>query len=209
MSLIRRRFLAAVTLLLAAPVPVATADDTPGRLLQSLREGGYVLYFRHAETDWSQRDQPRSGDDVASCDGGLMRQLSDQGRRTAQRVGAAMRALGIPVGAVYSSEYCRCVETAEGLGLGAVTTTRDVINARSAELVGGREALRARARGLLATAPRTGSNTVVVAHGNIALLVGLERPPEGGAVVLRPLGGERFEKVGEIGPRGWTIPGGE
>ncbi len=207
MPLIRRHLLASVALLLAAPNSLAVAAESAGELLERLTEGGYVLYFRHAETDWSQRDQLRDSRALGSCDGGLMRQLSDQGRRTAASVGAAIRALGIPIGAVYSSEFCRCVETAEGLGLGAVTVTRDVINATSAEVVGGREALRTRARALLATAPRAGSNTAVVAHGNVAVLVGLERPPEGGAVVLRPLGGESFEVVGQIGPLGWRAPG--
>ncbi len=195
--------LAAMLLMLAVAGPAAAAE-----LMVQLREGGYVLYFRHAQTDWSQSDRPRGAEDFGSCDGGRMRQLSAQGRHTARTVGESMRALGIPVGEVVSSEYCRCVETARALGLGPVTTTRDVINARVAEQVGGPDALRERARKRLGARPRAGTNTVVVAHGNIALLVGLERPPEGGALVLRPLGGGDFDLVGRIDPGQWETSAG-
>ena len=144
-----------------------------------------------AEGDWTR------------CDPGHMRQLSDTGRRTARDVGAAMRKLGVPVHAVYASEYCRCVETARLLELAPVQSTRDILNARAARYVGGREALTETARRRLSTPPPPGTNTVLVAHGNVWMLVGDRRPPEAGAVVVRPRGQGRFDVLGTLSPGQW------
>ena len=193
--------LAVLTLLCLALGPARAME--PAALLESLRGGGLVVYFRHAQTDWGQHDQVRAEGDWSSCDPGRMRQLSDTGRRTARSVGAAMRQLGVPVHAVFASEYCRCVETARLLDLAPVQTTRDILNARSAQYVGGRHALERSARQRLATPPPAGSNTVLVAHGNVWMLVGERRPPEAGAVVVRPLAQGRFEVLGTLSPRQW------
>jgi hypothetical protein len=45
-------------------------------LVQTLREGGFNIYFRHAATDWSQSDKVGAKDDWLSCDSSRMRQLS-------------------------------------------------------------------------------------------------------------------------------------
>jgi hypothetical protein len=133
-----------------------------------------------------------------------MRQLSEEGRQLARRVGAAIRRLGIPVDAVLASEYCRTVETARLLGLGHVSTTRDVINTRVADLVGGRDALAQRARARLAMRPIAGSNTVIVAHGNLFMLVAGPRPVELGAAILRGDGRGGFSMVGQLAPEDWS-----
>ena len=182
------------------PPALAGADQA---LVDALRNGGHVIYFRHARTEWSQHDQVTGPGDWTSCDPARMRQLSDEGRRRARAVGQAMRELGIPVGAVYSSPYCRCVETAELLDLGPVTTTRDILNARAAEYIGGRDTLRRTARSRLATRPPEGTNTVLVAHGNVFLLAAGERPPEGGAAIVRPRGDRRFDVLGTITAEAW------
>lgn len=191
-------------------MPRAPAATDTGALVERLRDGGHVLYFRHASTDWSTSDNVRAEGDWTSCDPDRMRQLSQEGRDNARAVGAAMRRLGIPVSAVHASPYCRCVQTAELLDLGPVETTRDVLNARAAEYVGGREALRASARRRLGTPPPAGTNTVIVAHGNVFLLAAGERPPEGGAVVVRPGGEDGFEVLGTITAAEWIEhdPGG-
>ncbi len=85
----------------------------------------------------------------------------------AKAIGDAIRALGIPIGRVLASPYCRTVETASLLYLGEVTTTTDVMNTRVATYFGGTEAIAARARQRLSTPPPAGSNTVLVAHGNV------------------------------------------
>jgi broad specificity phosphatase PhoE len=49
------------------------------------------------------------------------RNLSAKGRAEARQIGAGLRAAGIRAEAVYSSQWCRCLETAQLLGLGPVT----------------------------------------------------------------------------------------
>lgn len=199
----RRRAALALAALAAAWAPAPGLALGEGELVAALQDGGHVLYFRHAETDWSRHDDVRAAGDWTSCDPERMRQLSDEGRETARAVGAAMRRLDIPVGAVYASEYCRCVQTAELLDLGPVETTRDILNARAAEYVGGRESLARSARQRLGRVPQDGSNTVLVAHGNVFLLVAGERPPEGGAAVVRPEGDGRFTVLGILAAEAW------
>lgn len=188
---------------LATPVR-AQAPELEGRaLVEALRQGGYNLYFRHAATEWSQGDRVERPGDWTSCDPARMRQLSAAGRQTAGAVGAAMRALAIPVGRVYASPYCRTVATAEALDLGPVTTTTDVMNLRVADHFGGRKAIARTARMRLATPPAAGRNDVYVAHGNLAREATGVYPGEGEGLVFRPLGGAAFEFVGRLGPEQW------
>ena len=85
----------------AAPSPtgVPTAPATPtmqagplaGKtLIAALRQGGYVIYFRHAATDMTQTDS-----DLSRCE--TQRNLNAQGRADARVIGAAFQTLGIPV----------------------------------------------------------------------------------------------------------------
>lgn len=48
------------------------------------------------------------------------RNLNDQGRREARTLGDAIRKRGIKLTAVYSSQWCRCLHTAEELNVGKV-----------------------------------------------------------------------------------------
>lgn len=187
--------------LLVLLLPTAARAIDPA-LLESMRAGGYVLYFRHAQTDWNQSDNAK-GAGWASCAPARMRQLSDAGRETARKVGEAMRRLKIPVGQVLASEFCRTQQTAQLLGLGEVSVTRSLINATHAEHAGGTEALREAAMRLMATTPPQGTNTVLVAHGNVFMLVSDRRPVEAGAAVLKPDGRGGFQVIAHVAPEEW------
>jgi hypothetical protein len=180
-----------VALVLGALAPVESAaardgDKLAGKaLVQALRAGGHNIYFRHAATDWSADDHVVAAGDWESCDPKKIRQLSAAGRETARRVGEAMRVLGIPVGQVLASPYCRTVETARALGVGPVETTTDIMNLRVAEFFGGESAIAARTRRRLSTSPAPGANNVFVAHGNVILSATGEYPAEAEAIVVR------------------------
>lgn len=195
------RCLVAALVLLSQPLP-STAHAADAALVEALRTGGYVLYFRHAQTDWTQSDRSKDAG-WASCAPARMRQLSEAGRETARQVGDALRRLKIPVGQVLASEFCRTQETARLLGLGEVAVTRALINETHAEHAGGTAALRDAAKRLMATPPPKGTNTVLVAHGNVFMLVSDRRPVEAGAAVLRPDGRGGFEVVAHVGPDEW------
>ncbi len=173
-------------------------------LADALRDGGHVIYFRHAATDWSQQDRINGPSDWDSCDPQRARQLSAEGRATARQVGEALRRLRIPVHAVVSSAFCRCVDTARLLDVGPVSVSPDLINTSMAGHVGGMEALAATVRRRLAAPPPAGRNTVLVAHGNLFVLVAGVRPAEAGAAVVRPDGRGGFRLVRLVAPEEWA-----
>ena len=201
-------YLAVAVLLLLGAVTTDSeaAEELQGEpLVQTLREGGYKIYFRHAATDWSQSDRVSAAGDWTSCDGEEMRQLSDAGRATARRIGKAVRALKIPVARVLSSEYCRAADTARALDLGPVETTRDIMNMRAAEFVGGREAVVRRARRVLAEPPPPGGNVVIVGHGNLMRAATDAYASEGGSGIyaVRPGSPHGFALVARLAPEDW------
>src|SRR5690606_8860558 len=87
-----------------AGVGIVRADDA--RLLASLRSGGNIVLIRHAATE------PGIGDpaDFREDDCSTQRNLSEAGRDDARRMGEALRAAGVPIAAVRSSRWCRCLE---------------------------------------------------------------------------------------------------
>lgn len=198
-----RVLLLATLALAAAALPAQQAPLEGEALVAALRAGGYNLYFRHAATDWSQQDRLEQAGDWTSCDAERMRQLSAKGRETAGRVGAAMRALGIPVGEVLASPYCRTVQTAQALSLGPVRTTTAVMNLRAAEYFGGREAIAGTARERLAVPPPPGTNTIVVAHGNVLNLAAEVYLDEAEAAVFAPQRDGSLRLVARVSPSEW------
>lgn len=103
---------AVLMLLCLAPGLPAAAD---AGLWDALRSGGHAALLRHAIA-------PGTGDpaNFALRDCTTQRNLSDEGRHQAARIGARFRANGIGTARVYSSQWCRCLETARLLDLGPV-----------------------------------------------------------------------------------------
>lgn len=154
---------------------------SPSQVLAELRHGGYVLYFRHAATDFSQNDERmRSYEDCSS-----QRNLTDNGRADARAASAAIRELGIPVERVLASPFCRTVETAQLL-FGRAEKLQEVRGGPAAPAGSERYAA---LRKILATPVPPRTNLVVVSHGNPFYSVA--GPPylaEGEAAIIRPLG---------------------
>ena len=110
-----------VYIALLAPLPsVACANDAIWSLL---RKGGHVVLMRHAVTTPGVGDPP--GFRLDDCS--TQRNLTDDGRLDAQRVGAAFRARDIVVESVLSSPWCRCIETAN-LAFGKVGVSTALSN---------------------------------------------------------------------------------
>ncbi len=201
---------AAAALLLGALalLDVAAAQDKAHlvgeALVDALRAGGYNLYFRHAATDWATNDHVVGAGDWVSCDPKKMRQLTPAGRETARRIGEAIRGLGIPVGRVLASPYCRTVETARAMALGPVETTTDIINMRVAEFFGGESAVATRTRRWLSLPPEAGTNTVLVAHGNVLRTATGEYPGEAEVIVFALDGNGGFSARARVSPKEWA-----
>jgi broad specificity phosphatase PhoE len=193
-------FMVALAHSAGAQQPLPLAGEA---LVSALRKGGYNIYFRHAATDWSLDDHVSKSGDWTSCDPQKMRQLAPAGRQTAEHVGKAMRALRIPVGQVLASPYCRTLQTARLMGLGPVETTTDIMNTRVAGYFGGVAAVAKRARKRLSIPPKAGTNTVLVAHGNVLRAATEEYTGEAGAVVFRPQSDGRYSVVAHVTPQDW------
>ena len=78
------------------------------RQLQQARQGG-VLLVRHASTEPGLGDPP--GFVLSQCQ--TQRNLSEAGRAQARALGAWFARHALPVQAVLSSQWCRCLDTAQ------------------------------------------------------------------------------------------------
>ena len=143
----------------AMATPTAGDELAGPAFLAALHRGGFVLYFRHARTDFSQDDTDLS--DLSNC--ATQRNLSTEGRNQARLIGEAIAALGIPIGEVLSSELCRTRETAE-LAFGRATLTPDLTSFGTASSEAEEQERAAALRRLLATPPTPGTNIVLVGH---------------------------------------------
>jgi len=98
--------------LVLASTPLAAGA---AEILADLSEPGTVLLLRHALA-------PGTGDPPGFVFGdcSTQRNLSDAGREQARALGERLRQAGIDQARIYSSRWCRCMETAELLDLGPV-----------------------------------------------------------------------------------------
>ena len=178
--------------LLPANVPIASGTPptllSGQPLLDTLKRGGYVIYFRHAATDFNTVDQNVV---IGNC--ATQRNLSEQGRTDSRTIGQELRTLGIPVGRIGVSEYCRTREMAQ-LAFGR-SEDEPVITLNNENPM---NYLR-----LLSTSPMAGTNTVLLGHvPGISSATGFS-PGEGDAGIFDPTepGAPRF--VARISPNDW------
>ncbi|MXY40674.1 MAG: hypothetical protein F4160_11790 [Rhodospirillaceae bacterium] len=187
-----RRLLAVASLaaLLLSSAPAA-ADARFARL----SEPGTVAIMRHA-------DAPGIGDSASFAldDCATQRNLGARGRQQAREIGAAIRAAGVRVDRVLTSQWCRCRDTARLLGLGPVEDLPALNSffrnpARSDRQTAGLQQF------LFGLPP--GETVILVTHYvNIRALTGLG--VASGEVLLLGIGRDRtISVVGEIliGPR--------
>jgi hypothetical protein len=163
-----------------------TADD--------LRQGGYVIFFRHATAD--------DGQDAAIVnmrDCTTQRNMREGGLRDARTIGDGFRAAELPVGTVYASELCRAQETAH-IAFGRAETVpalnlccvdgRPFSNEERLEFV----------RRMVTLVPPDGVNTVIVAHG-VGIVADLAM---GEAAIYKPDGKSGAMRLARVMPGEWA-----
>jgi len=125
--------------------------------LAELARPGRVLILRHATA-------PGFGDppEFRLGDCATQRNLDEAGREQARALGARLRAAGIERAKVFSSQWCRCLETARLLGLGPVEPL-PALNSFHGRPEQGESKLAA-VRAFLAALPREGGPVVLVTH---------------------------------------------
>jgi phosphohistidine phosphatase SixA len=187
--------LGAALLVLATAGHGSAAELRGAALAQTLEDGGVVLAFRHAATDFSMPD--RDSGALRRCR--LQRNLDARGRADARAIRRGARRLGLRVGAVLASPYCRTRDTAR-LAFGRFTVSQTL---RGGEATPGDARARA-VRALLGTPPPPGRVTVLVSHNFLLDAATGVSLAEGEAAVVRPLGGGRFTLLGRLLPADWA-----
>ncbi len=94
-------------LIIFITISSAVKADLNKNLINELQKGGKLIFIRHAYA-------PGGGDpnnfDINDCT--TQRNLSDSGIIQSQKIGNFFKENKILIGKVYSSEWCRCKETA-------------------------------------------------------------------------------------------------
>lgn len=187
----------------AERVPVAATTPEAAPLIERLRAGGLVLFFRHADTAGMPCDSSfRVGDRAGQ------RNISPRGREQSRRIGETMAALRIPVAKpVLAGPVYRARDTAEE-AFGA--TEVSVIDGLTADDFAGRRLdwVLSEHRRLMAEAPPAGTNRVLVGHRTPAIMllgpqVAGRAFPEGSAIVMEPASPPRILGIVMFAP----IPG--
>lgn len=181
-----------LAMLFFAGVPHVFAADQEA-IWKSLQSGGHVVLIRHAITESGVGDPP--GFKLEDCS--TQRNLSAQGRADAKRIGNAFNKRGIPIAAVLSSRWCRCLDTAK-IAFGRATPSPmldSIFNDREKP----KEEKIREFREAVATMPADGNVIMVTHQYNIQAFVDVS-PTSGEMVVLKPESG-KLRLVGRL-----TVP---
>ena len=96
-------------------IATSSAQASETTALKNLKSGNHFAIMRHSFA-------PGMGDpvifDLNDCS--TQRNLSEQGIEQAESIGNKFRDSGIKEARVFTSEWCRCIDTAESLDLGVV-----------------------------------------------------------------------------------------
>jgi len=175
--------------LMAISVMNAHADQ--GDLINRMRSGGHILMLRHAYA-------PGSGDPanfkIGDC--ATQRNLNDQGRTQARAIGDWLRSKGIKDAKVYSSQWCRCQETAMLLVLGPVTEL-PALNSFYGRPQN-REPNIKTLQSFIATLPADGELIIFVTHFVNILEISGEGVSPGEGVVLKLKEGGAYDVLGSL-----------
>jgi broad specificity phosphatase PhoE len=157
-----------------------------------LRQGRVVVLVRHAHA-------PGIGDPdrfrIEDCS--TQRNLDAAGRHAARALGEAFRRERVVVDRVYSSQWCRCKETA-ALAFGSYEE-RPALNSFFSDRSAQAERTRALRELIAADLPGRGVTVLVTHQVNITALTGVS-PKEAEAVVVRRLPAGDIEVVGRLTP---------
>jgi broad specificity phosphatase PhoE len=171
---------------------IASATNDSWKMLA---RGGYVILLRHTATVPGVGDPP--GFVLADC--ATQRNLSAEGRAQAERWRAAIAEYKVMIGEVFSSEWCRCIDTAK-IAFGHVNAPPKKWSALNSFFESAQNqpaqtaAIKKRLPALLQDAKKFGNNVVFVTHQvNITALTGVA--PQPGEAVFMQLDAQRNMSV--------------
>jgi broad specificity phosphatase PhoE len=174
-------------------ITLATAGVDPGHaeMIERMKAGGHILMIRHALA-------PGTGDPVnfRIGDCSTQRNLDDRGRKQAKAIGDWLRSNGITSARVYSSQWCRCLETAKLLEMGSVAEL-PALNSFY-EMTQDREPNLRALRTFMAQQPSDGALIILVTHFVTISAVSNEAVSSGEGVLLELNEDAPYEVVGRL-----------
>lgn len=179
------------------PEPLVSGANAIAALLA---RGGYIIYLRHGRTQYDQIEMERNNRaagrfDLDRC--GTQRALSDAGRSELKVAGEQFRLAGVPLEKIFTSRYCRAIESAQYFVDGAEPAN----NLSGEGEVGKDPAQKARTLAFLSQRPAPGKNIFMMAHGGIFWEATGFSIQEAHAVVLDPANLKVI--MARIGPQEW------
>lgn len=187
------RFILCLSLTIGCASAAVPQADSPTWKLLRQNAPGYVVMMRHAEA-------PGTGDptNFRLNDCSTQRNLSPAGRAQAKRIGEAFRQRNIRIAQVLSSQWCRCLDTAQLLQLGPVKpfpALNSFFQNRRAEAK-----QTAAVRQLILNHRQANGALILVSHQvNITAVSGIF-PQSGAAVVLKANDRGDIAVVGQLPP---------
>ena len=180
-----------VNLLALTAIAVTNTHAGQVDLIKQMMSGVNILMIRHAYA-------PGSGDPdnfkVGDCT--TQRNLDGRGREQARFIGDWLRSKGIKAAKVYSSQWCRCLETARLLDIGTVAEL-PALNSFY-ELPHDRESNIKALRSFIANLPESGELIIMVTHFVAILEITGEGVSSGEGVVLKLKGKGTYDVLGRL-----------
>ena len=180
-----------ICLLVSTPLAVAETDPNYSEMIDRMKAGGHILMIRHALA-------PGSGDPanfkIGDCS--TQRNLDDRGREQARAIGNWLRSNGITSARMYSSQWCRCLETARLIDLGPVAEL-PALNSFY-ELVQNREPNLKALREFIAAQPEDGKLIILVTHFVTISAIADRGVSSGEGVLLEFNQDKLYEVVGQL-----------
>jgi phosphohistidine phosphatase SixA len=180
-----------VCFLMLATFSTAGGDPGDAEMIDRMKAGGHILMIRHALA-------PGSGDPanfrIGDCS--TQRNLDARGRKQAKAIGDWLRSNGISLARVYSSQWCRCLETAELLQMGSVVEL-PALNSFY-ELTQDREPNLKALRTFMAQQPSDGVLIILVTHFVTISAIANEAVSSGEGVLLELKENAPYEIVGRL-----------
>ena len=187
------RFLSFLLICLSGLNTLAMAGGASGQaeMFNRMKTGGHILMLRHAFA-------PGNGDpanfQIGDCS--TQRNLDDRGREQASAIGKLLRSKGISSARVYSSQWCRCYETAELLEMGSVAEL-PALNSFY-ELTQDREPNLKSLRKFIAEQPYDGVLVILVTHFVTISAITAEGVSSGEGVLLKLNRDVPYEVIGRL-----------
>ncbi len=181
----------ALTMLACLCATSVHADPT---LWKKLYEPDHFAIMRHAEAPGTGDPENFNVDDCTT-----QRNLSISGREQAKIIGDHIRANGIKDAMVYTSQWCRCVDTAELMEIGLVQKL-PALNSFY-QRYQNKEKNLAVLRQFLSDSRDNASPIMLVTHQVTISALTDQYTRQGEIVIFKHLGGDTLEIIGSIAPR--------